>query len=145
MSYRLPGTPVTGKSEAAYRSFADCTLRILASCSESVAAGGEPPDDFGRLVGLVRSNEGLTDLLGVVSRRLRDVRAYLAQDGCNPRLGQAYYLYWRTKHSGVLQQLRANRLEARRLLARIEIAAPGLGPIAHPSLGPTSPRAIQSP
>jgi hypothetical protein len=145
MSYRLPGTPVTGKSEATFGSFADRTLRILASCSGSVPAGGGPPDDFGRLVGLVRSNEGLTERLGVVSRRLRIVRAYLAQDGCNLRLGQAYYLYWRTKHSGVLQQLRANRLEARRLLARIEIGAPGLGPIAHPSLGPTPPLAIRTP
>ncbi len=79
--------------------------------------------DIDRMVVLLRSNEHLFGALEGVSKRLHEVRTYLAQDDCNVSLGRECYRYWRTRHSGVLTQLRANRLEARRVLARLDAAA----------------------
>jgi hypothetical protein len=93
-------------------------------------------------VEIVRSNERLTGRLHAVSRRLRAARAYLAQDGCNSRLGQAYDRYWRTRYSGVLLLLKANRLEAHLLLGRIDPEALKHAPISQPSAGPPSRPAI---
>ena len=76
------------------------------------------------MVVLLRSNEQLFGALEGVSQRLHEVRTYLAQDDCNVSLGRECYRYWRTRHSGVLTQLRANRLEARRVLRRLDAAAP---------------------
>src|ERR1700722_8330291 len=66
---------------------------------------------FDRVVTLLQSNERLFGALEGVSQRLHEVRTYLAQDDCNVSLGRECYRYWRTRHSGVLTQLRANRLE----------------------------------
>ena len=72
-----------------------------------------------RLVVLFRDNERLIAALQTVSQRLHAVRGYVAEPDCNVGLGGAYYLYWRTRHSGVLTMLRANRLEGRRILERL--------------------------
>ncbi len=78
--------------------------------------------DFDRMVVLLRSNERLFGTLEGVSQRLHEVRAYLAQDDCNVTLGRECYRYWRDRHSRVLTQLRANRVEARRVLRRLDSA-----------------------
>jgi hypothetical protein len=92
----------------------DPTVQINAASGEDDA-----PLLIGRLIRIFRSNERLFAELRTLSQRLRSSRAYLAEPGCNLSLGTAYYDYWRAKHSGVLTFLRANRLEARRLLAQI--------------------------
>src|SRR4051812_37870489 len=90
----------------------DARPRPPADASRSCASptSGDPTDDLGRLVSLATSNEGLFVALGKISGRLREVRAYLAVEGSNHRLGTACYAYWRDRHSGVLALLRANRL-----------------------------------
>jgi hypothetical protein len=77
------------------------------------------------MVALLRSNERLFGTLDGVSQRLHEVRTYLAQDDCNVSLGRECYRYWRSRHSGVLTQLRANRLEARRVLRRLDATSLG--------------------
>jgi len=77
------------------------------------------------MVVLLRNNEQLFGALEGVSQRLHEVRTYLAQDDCNVSLGRECYRYWRTRHSGVLTQLRANRVEARRVLRRLDAASLG--------------------
>ena len=68
------------------------------------------------------ATSSLFGALEAVSQRLHEVRTYLAQDDCNVSLGRECYRYWRDRHSGVLTQLRANRLEARRVLRRLDAA-----------------------
>ncbi len=96
--------------------------------SDPIVAGPEAgctASDFERMVALLRSNERLFGTLDGVSQRLHEVRTYLAQDDCNVSLGRECYRYWRSRHSGVLTQLRANRLEARRVLRRLDATSLG--------------------
>ena len=88
-----------------------------------VPADEDGGDEFGRLVWLLKSNDRLFAALRVSTERLRSVRAYLAEAGCNVFLGKASYAYWRTRRSSVLTLLRANRIEARRLLGRLDPGA----------------------
>ncbi len=85
----------------------------------SVAA---PEGDLDRLVRLTRCSARFARELERLTLRLRTVRTYLARPGSNPILGRAYESSVRESRSRVLTQLRANRIEARRLLARLDPA-----------------------
>jgi hypothetical protein len=69
-----------------------------------------------RLSQLMNSNERLMDDLATSRLRISDARAYLDVPGCNVRFGEAHLERCRTRHSGILAQLRANRIEALQLL-----------------------------
>ena len=124
--WRRPfGRPVSGRQgldpwmspRSAVRANERTALGEEADSGVEAAAG-----DFDRMVILLRSNEQLFGALEGVSQRLHEVRTYLAEDDCNVSLGRECYRYWRTRHSGVLTQLRVNRLEARRVLRRLDTA-----------------------
>jgi hypothetical protein len=105
----------------------------------TVVDSGEEPDDLARLVAIAQSNDQLSALLDVVNKRLRAVRAYLAEAGGESGLGRACYRHWKTKHSGILLLLRANRLEARLLLARLDPDLLEQGPTCFASPGRRPP------
>lgn len=69
-----------------------------------------------RLVQLMQSNDRLMAELGASRERIVQARAYLDQPGCNAGFGVTYLERCRSKHSGILAQLRANRIEALGLL-----------------------------
>jgi len=69
-----------------------------------------------RLTQLVHSNDRLMDELTTSRARIMAARAYLDRPGCNTRFGSAHLERCRNRHSGILAQLRANRIEALRLL-----------------------------
>lgn len=69
-----------------------------------------------RLAQLVNANDRLMDELTTSRARIVSARAYLDRPGCNTRFGSAHLERCRTRHSGILAQLRANRIEALRLL-----------------------------
>jgi hypothetical protein len=70
-----------------------------------------------RLSQLMLSNDRLMDELVTSRARIVAARNYLDRVDCNPRFGSAHLERCRTKHSGILAQLRANRIEALQLLA----------------------------
>jgi hypothetical protein len=82
------------------------------------AAGGEGRGLFGQIVSVYQSNEFLFAELKTVREKLNCARAYLDAPGSNPVLAEARLLQLRARHSAVLTLLRANRLQARGLLAR---------------------------
>jgi hypothetical protein len=86
-------------------------------------AGG--PDPFARLVQLWREHEHLLARLRRCGAERSRARAYLARPGCNVLLARAALERARTKYSGVLLLLRANRLEVLRLLGGPEAPAAG--------------------
>jgi len=69
-----------------------------------------------RLSQLMIANDRLMDELAVSRTKIVAARTYLDSPGCNPRFGSAHLERCRTKHSGILAQLRANRIEALHLL-----------------------------
>jgi hypothetical protein len=69
-----------------------------------------------RLAQLMIANDRLMDELVTSRARIVAARAYLDRPECNPRFGSAHLERSRLKHSGILAQLRANRIEALRLL-----------------------------
>jgi hypothetical protein len=69
-----------------------------------------------RLAQLVHSNDRLMDELTTSRARIVSARSYLDRPGCNVQFGSAHLERCRTRHSGILAQLRANRIEALRLL-----------------------------
>lgn len=73
-----------------------------------------------RLVRILQRNERLIAEQRALTDRLRRARAYLAEPGCNLRLGTAQLSYLRVKYSGVLAHLRANRREARDIVAGLD-------------------------
>ena len=81
---------------------------------------GGPPNPFERLVQIMKENDDLLAALRQLGARLAQARAYLAEPGCNAALGNANLLRVKTKHSCVLVLLRANRIEAQRILAEAE-------------------------
>jgi hypothetical protein len=97
---------------------------IMGSVSEGVAADappskvGENDSPFGQVVALYQSNSYLLSQLKSVRGHLSRAREYLASPGCNAALGRAHVLRLRARHSAALALLRANRHQARRLLAR---------------------------
>lgn len=72
---------------------------------------------FAILVDLYKSNEILLSELRSVNAKYVGAQAYLAQVGSNPHLGHAQVLRLRTRRSAVLTLLRANRVQARAILA----------------------------
>ena len=71
---------------------------------------------FGRLVQLVQVNERLIADLDQLGRRQADARAYLSRSDCNLKLGTALVAFLKAKRSGILCQLRANRIEAEQIV-----------------------------
>ena len=88
-------------------------------------ADRERPNDFERLVRLVRDNERLRADLEATRARARRAWAYLTEPASNPALALAQLEHLRQKRSAILAQLRANLIEARELLGG---EAPGAGP-----------------
>lgn len=74
------------------------------------------PNPLERLAQLVNSNDRLMDELTTSRARIDAARAYLDSPGCNDRFGSAHLDRCRARHSGILAQLRANRIESLRLL-----------------------------
>jgi hypothetical protein len=126
MWWRNFGRPVSGRKvmEPQISSLAEALAAERPAPAGETGSGLEAAvGDFDRMVKLLRSNEQLFGKLEDVSRRLDEVRSYLAEDDCNVTLARECHRYWRTRHSGVLTQLRANRVEARRLLRRLDAGA----------------------
>ena len=69
-----------------------------------------------RLAQLVIANDRLMDELAVSRARIDAARLYLDRPDCNVGFGSAHLERCRTKHSGILAHLRANRIEALHLL-----------------------------
>jgi hypothetical protein len=106
--------PVTGMAP----SFAeDSGLQSAVPAETAACPQVEPPHNaFGRIVSLFRSNEFLFSELQNVKLKLARARVYRDTPGSNPVLAEAHVLQLRARHSAVLTMLRANRIEARRLL-----------------------------
>jgi hypothetical protein len=75
---------------------------------------------FETLVSLYQSNAVLSMELKSVREKLDRARAYLETPGANLLLGEAHVLRLRARHTAALTLLRANRLQARHVLARNE-------------------------
>jgi hypothetical protein len=69
-----------------------------------------------RLGQLLISNDRLMDALVTSRARIVSARNYLDRPGCQTRFGSAHLERCRVNHSGILAQLRANRIEALHLL-----------------------------
>jgi hypothetical protein len=69
-----------------------------------------------RLAQLMISNDQLMDELVTSRAKIVAARTYLDKPDCNLRFGSAHLERCRAKHSGILAQLRANRIEALQLL-----------------------------
>jgi hypothetical protein len=72
-----------------------------------------------QLTQLMLSNDNLMDELTVSRAKIVSARSYLDRPGCNVGFGSAHLERCRSKHSGVLAQLRANRIEALHLLGHV--------------------------
>jgi hypothetical protein len=83
-------------------------------------AGAAVDTLFGKLVSLYKSNDFLLSELATVRLKLSRARDYLGSPGCNPALAEAHLLRLRARQSAALAMLRANRLQVRDLLARLE-------------------------
>ena len=79
---------------------------------------GDAASPLERLAQLVLANDRLMEDLASSRRRISRARAYQDEPGCNVRFGAAHLERCRSKHSGILAQLRANRIEALGLLGR---------------------------
>ena len=82
----------------------------------SIPAPAIAANPLERLSQLMNSNEKLMAELATSRLRISDARAYLDAPGCNVRFGEAHLERCRARHSGILAQLRANRIEALQLL-----------------------------
>lgn len=69
-----------------------------------------------RLAQLMNFNDRLMEDLATSRRRIVRARAYLDGPGGHARFGLAHLERCHMKHSGILAQLRANRIEALHLL-----------------------------
>ncbi len=76
------------------------------------------PNPLERLTQLVQANDQLLEDLATSRTRIVAALVYLDDPGCNARFGSAHLERCRTRHSGILAQLRANRVEALHLLGR---------------------------
>ena len=84
--------------------------------SETAPVG--PPDHFGRIVALMKSNERLLKALAATRSQAAEAFAYLESPGGNRALGEARLDQLRAKRSGLLSLLRSNRLEAHAIRGR---------------------------
>lgn len=87
----------------------------VAVCGISLR-GDEPPSDFGRLILMVRSNEHYLGQLDALNVRISQAKAQLDNARDEARVRRVYLAHLKTKRSGVLAQLRANRIEAEQIL-----------------------------
>ena len=83
-----------------------------------VAPSVSMPNPLARLAELLLANDRLMEELASSRGRIARARAYQDEPGCNVRFGLANFERCRVKHSGILAQLRANRIEAMGLLGR---------------------------
>jgi hypothetical protein len=81
---------------------------------EPVAPAASNPLE--RLAQLLLSNDRLIADLTASRSRIVSALAYLDQPDCNLRFGSAHLERCRARHSGILAELRANRVEALHLL-----------------------------
>jgi hypothetical protein len=87
----------------------------------TLAAGGETGRDLlDQYVSVYQSNGFLSAELKSVTQKLSRARTYLESPGSNPILAHVHLQQLKAHHSAVLTLLRANRLQARALLARTE-------------------------
>jgi hypothetical protein len=89
---------------------------IVVANPQADAVPPTPPNPLERLAQLVIFNDRLMDELVISRARIVAARSYLDRPGCNARFGSAHLERCRWKHSGILAQLRANRIEALDLL-----------------------------
>jgi hypothetical protein len=83
-----------------------------------------PPNPLERLTQIVQSNDHLLGELQKFRGKVNCARAYLDDPRCNIVLGTVSLNWARTKHTGVLAQLRANRIEANHILGNSASSAP---------------------
>jgi len=92
--------------------------------SSSVPSARERPtpspaaNPLERLAQLLLANDRLMDELASSRERVARAGAYRDEPECNLRFGAAHFERCRARHSGILAQLRANRIEALGILGR---------------------------
>jgi hypothetical protein len=91
-----------------------------------VAAHPEDDNQFGQLVALYNDNARLGDDLERTRRAASRLREYIDTGSCNPILANALLYRLRARQSAALGFLRANRIQAKDLLARMG------GPVVSP-------------
>ncbi len=79
----------------------------------------EPEGTLAVMARLIASNDRLMAEAQSIRRRIEEARAYLSQPGCHARLGAAYLDRLQLRRSAAMALLRANRIEARALLASL--------------------------
>ncbi len=89
----------------------------VAFAQEESSTATDVSHPFAIIVALYKSNEILLAELRSVNAKSAGAEAYLAQVGSNPHLGRAQILRLRIRRSAVLTLLRANRVQARAILA----------------------------
>jgi hypothetical protein len=102
----------------------------------------EASNDFALLVRLFQNNERLFAERQALLDRLQRARLYLADPHANLNLAKANLQHLKTKYSGILALLRANRREAQALLARLESVP---GEKAEPSPSSTEQSVVPDP
>jgi hypothetical protein len=121
MSLSIARIPVNGMT--ARSSIADASRPVppitVAPCGPP-RGDADRPTVFEHLARIMERNERLGAEQRALTDRLRRARAYLAEPGCNLRLGTAQLFHLRVKYSGVLAHLRANRREARDIVAGLD-------------------------
>jgi hypothetical protein len=78
--------------------------------------GREAVNPLERLVQLMQSNDRLASELELARGRIVRARAALSTPAGNTRVGAQYLALCKTKHRGILAQLRANRHEVNEIL-----------------------------
>jgi hypothetical protein len=101
--------------------FATHSIPPIPSDAHPSAAGASlaPSNLFEQVVRLVQSNDRLFAERDALVAKLGRARAYLAEPGCNRNFAIAHLKHLKLKHSCVLALLRANRLQARQILDRL--------------------------
>ena len=92
----------------------------LSSPARNEPTASNAPNPLERLAQLVLANDRLMDELATSRARIVAARVYLDGPESNVRFGSAHLERCRIKHSGILSQLRANRIEALHLLGEGE-------------------------
>lgn len=86
--------------------------------SPSCLTASPPLNALERMAQIVRLNDQLFDRVRTLRDQIRQAELYLDQPGSNRSLAMARLQRLKTRRSGTLAQLRANRFEAQALLAR---------------------------
>ncbi len=103
--------------------FVTGTIETIPLTGAAAQAGVDQGSDlFGQFVSVYQSNAFLFSELKSVKQKLASARSYLESPGRNLLLAQAQIDRLKARHSAVLTLLRANRLQARALIAGSEPA-----------------------